>query len=320
MKYKAMTIVASLCVLATGLPLGVSHAGAWSLSSPSKLALNREHLSKEVLEKRAFCSAPGPRDYAKPLAELPAINELPYERQDMAYLPFGPKKLALYVTRTREVMVNGGSYGYSLFNEAYSDPPTLNWRISAQLHSLEGFGEVKDTVDQDSIVVKEVNDAYPPAVKLDVPNKVGFYRVDIQFATTAGEALGEYSEYLRVVRPTIHVRLGITKHHVGHGQLLAFRIENVGTATATYGGDYWVARSTPQGWKGVDRLNEREVLGWLGIAEAGQAGSCSSFRIPSSLPQGHYRVSKGVGVTKDGKSFKGLNPSAEFWVTDPPRG
>jgi hypothetical protein len=323
MKYRRITLAAGLCVLATGLPSGVTNGGAWALSSLrlSKPALTRKQLSKEALEKRAFCSAPGPGDYAQPLAKLPAINELPYEKQRLAYLPFGPKRLAFYSTHfSSPVLVNGGSYGYALFNEAYNDPPTLNWTISAQLHSLNGFGEPKDTVDQDSIEVKKVNDAYPSSVKLEVPNRVGFYRVDIQFATMSGEMLGEYSEYLRVVRPTIHVRLGITKHHVRHGQLLAFRIENVGTAQVTYGYDYWVARATPRGWEGVDRLNEREMLAYFGIVEAGQAGRCNSFRVPSSLPKGLYRVSKGAGVTKDWKTFKGINPSAEFRVTDPPRG
>lgn len=278
----------------------------------------KNHPTKEVLAKRAFCSAPGPRNYALPLAKLPEIHEFPYEKQGIAHLPFGPKKLGFYTWNFSAVLVNGGLYTYGLFNEAYDHPPTLNWTISAQLQSLDASGGVREKIAERSIKVKEVDNAYPPALKFEVPEKVGFYRVDIQFANIAGETLGEYSEYLRVVRPTVHVRLGINRRHFRHGQLVAFRVENVGTATATYGGDYWVARSTPQGWKGVDRLNERAIPAYFGLAGAGMAGRCSSFRVPGNLPQGLYRVSKSAGVTEDGKILSGSRPSTEFWVTDPP--
>lgn len=122
------------------------------------------------------------------------------------------------------------------------------------------------------------------------------------------------------MQPTIHVRLGINHQHFRHNQTLAFRVENVGTARAGYSGDYWFARKTPRGWIGVAQLNQRSFDDYYAFAEAGEAGRCTSVRIPRNLPRGLYRVSKAVGITANGKTFTERRPSAEFRITDFPRG
>lgn len=311
-KFNAMGVL--LCVLATGLSL------VWPGTSISKSAHPRKGRSKEVQEAQAFCSAPGPRDYVAPLDELPPITEMARSRKGDVHLPFGPKNLGVYMLSPSVVLVNGGLYGYGLYDKDFSHPSlTLNWEISAQLQALTSVGLVKEEIDESTVEVDSLTADYQPQLKLDVPERVGFYRVDVQFATKTGEALGAYSEYLRVMRPTIHVRLGINHRHFRHNQIVAFRVENVGTARAGYGGGYWAARETPKGWKGVDQLNQRSFNNYYAYAEAGKAGECSSFRILRDLPRGRYRVRKVVGVTRDGKTFKGLRPAAEFRITDPPK-
>jgi|GEM_PF-1723384 len=317
-----MAMITGLCVVAAGLALGVSNTGAWAWfgSKLSKPVLSRKHLSKETLEKHAFCSAPGPRDYAAPLGDLPPITELPAKRKDSVHLPFGPKNLAVYTLSPSVVLVSGGLYGYGFYDRDFSQKSlTLDWKISAQLQALTGVGLVKGEIDEGTIEVGSFTDAQQPFIKLAVPKHVGFYRVDLQFSTKAGEALGSYSEYLRVMRPTIDVRLGINRRHFQHNQILAFRLENVGTARAGYGGGYWVARATPHSWEGVDQLNGRSFLDFYAFLEAGKAGRCTSFRIPRNLPRGLYRVSRVVGIPTNGHTVKGRRPSAEFRITDPPR-
>jgi hypothetical protein len=304
-----------LCAIATGLSL------AWAETGVSQPTLLWQGPDKEAQEAQAFCSAPGPRDYAEPLADLPPITELPAKRKGIIHLPFGPKNLGVYTLSPSVVLVNGGLYGYGLYDRDFSDSSlSLNWRISVQLQSLTGAGLVEEEIDEDTVEVGSFTPDSQPQRKLEVPESVGFYRVDVQFATKTGEALGSYSEYLRVMRPTIHVRLGINHRQFRHNQILAFRLENVGTARIGYGSFYWFARKTPKGWKGVEQLNQRSFDEYYAFAGAGEAGRCTSFRIPQNLLRGLYRVSKVVGITEDGKTFKGRRPSAEFRITDPPRG
>lgn len=321
MRHGRIVIIIGLCALAIGLPFAVNVTGTLASSGPAlpRRVLQSGRLSKEVREERAFCTAPGPRNYAEPLAKLPQIKKLPAKTKDLAHLPFGPKSLAIYTWDPSTVLVNGGLYAIGFYDEDLSrELLSLNWTISAQVRSLTGSGVVRDTTDETMIEIGSFNDARQPLLELQIPEAAGFYRIDMQFATKAGELLGSYSEYLRVVRPTIYVRLGMSRRHFRHNQMVAFRMENVGTARVGYGGDYWVARATPTGWKGIDQLNHRSMLNYYSYVDAGQAGRCNVFRIPADLPQGLYRVSKSAGVTKDGKNFKGLRPSAEFWVTDPP--
>ncbi len=93
-----------------------------------------------------------------------------------------------------------------------------------------------------------IDDAYQPTISLAVPGRPGFYRFDIQIAGADGTELGSYSEYLRVVSPSIKVRLGLSSARVRPGQTVSARPEELGTEWLNYGEDFVVQRRSAGAW------------------------------------------------------------------------
>jgi hypothetical protein len=278
----------------------------------------------KALSPNAFCSSPGPHDYAAPLAKLPTIDKVPArsKRRGVGNLPFGPGTVEMYVDTEGPVIVRPDHFGYGFWDVGFerNEPerhPTLDWLVTAQLVALDSTGEVSEEFDHSHVNIDRINDAYQPSLNLKVPDRVGFYRYDIQISDSAGNQLGNYSEYLRVVPPSVRVRLGINGRRFRQGQTVATRPEELGTELITFGADFQVQRRSNGAWRRYPPMTPNAWAAWLGGIGPGSAGRCSSFRVPAGTPHGHYRVVKRVGTSFGREPSLSLTLTAPFSVASP---
>jgi hypothetical protein len=210
--------------------------------------------------------------------------------------------------------VGGGSYNYSFYDEGLaSDPLSLNWLVTARLVAVKRNGGERAIGDEVRLAVQSVDDAYQPTLALQIPQKVGFYRVDLRFADDQGKQFGSYHEYLRVMRPTVRLRLGINGRTFHPRQRVRTRVENLGTAVVSDAMYMQLEKQIPgSGWR---RLPPVDAGGLRGprLLLAGEAGDCVGMRIPAGLSPGRYRVLRPVGISV-GK-IKGQTLSTVIRVT-----
>ncbi|HEY2053912.1 MAG TPA: immunoglobulin-like domain-containing protein [Solirubrobacterales bacterium] len=270
---------------------------------------------------KEFCSSPGPRDYAAPLEALPPITRVPArskEHPGLGNLPFGPRGIEMYEMGVDQVLTGASSYGFAFWDVGFvgnhPETPTVDWRVTAQIQALGPDGSVVEEVDHTHIKVGRIDDAYQPIISLDVPGRPGFYRFDIQITGADGAELGAYSEYLRVVPPSVEVRLGINTDRVRPGQVIAVRPEELGTERLDYGEYLVVQRRSDGGWHRYPPMNGGAWALWLGMLGPGAAGSCNHVAIPDDTPAGHYRFVKSVGTETGPRSGRSLSVAAPFMV------
>jgi hypothetical protein len=259
-------------------------------------------------EGAGFCASPAPRDYSAPLDRLPRIRRIP----DSGQLPFGPRHLSFYPTYLyAPVIVGGGSFGYSFFDEDFSRTLRLDWTLRAQLFRIDGKGRPVEEIDHRQIEVGKVEDAYPVDLRLELPPQPGNYRVDVEFLDSDGRLLGKLGEYLRVVRPWTKARLGISGRHFNAGDVVRTRIENIGTTVVNSGAFYAVQRRTAGAWRNVPGVTPEVWPLYASIIGPGGTGECGGFRIPADLPPGRYRVLKTAG-SGYGRDSQALRLTASF--------
>jgi hypothetical protein len=272
----------------------------------------------------ALCSAPAPRDYTTPFASLPPIREVPpksTEHPGLGNLPFGPKGVELYAGTIGQVLVGRSSIGFSVWNVGFlgnrpDEHPNLDWSLTAQLVTLDAAGQDVEEIGHARDHIGRIDDAYQPSVSLPVPADPGFYRADVQISEADGTVLGSYSEYFRVMSPTLKVRLGISNNRVRPGERIAVRPENLGTDSLTYGEDYVVQRRESGYWRGYRPMNGGAWALWLGFIQPGGAGSCNSPRIPPDTPPGRYRIVKRVSTPLGPKTSRPVTLFAPFTVAE----
>jgi hypothetical protein len=270
----------------------------------------------------ALCSAPAPRDYTAPFARLPPIREIPLESKahpGLGNLPFGPKGVELYASTNGQVLVGRSNIGFAVWSVGFlgnrpDERPNLDWSLTAQLVALDAAGQDVEEIDHARDHIGRIDDAYQPSVSLAAPADPGFYRADVQISEADGTVLGSYSEYFRVMEPTLKVRLGISNDRVRPGKRIAVRPENLGTDSLTYGEDYVVQRRESGHWRGYRPMNGGLWAAWLGFIQPGGAGSCNSPTIPPDTPPGRYRILKYVGASLDPKASRSVTLVAPFTV------
>jgi hypothetical protein len=226
----------------------------------------------------------------------------------------------MYIGMEGPVLVDSHQFGYYVSDVGFERShverhPKVDWLVTAQLAALDSTGAVSEEVDRGQIKIKRINDAYQPSLNLRVPRRAGFYRYDIQFSDFNGNLLGSYSQYLRVVQRSVRVRLGINDRRFRPGQTIATRPEDLGTDTLRYGEEFDVQRRVDRHWRRYPPMNQNSWEAWLGVTGAGDAGSCSSFTIPTDTPKGRYRVVKHLGVDIGREQVLPLTIAAPFAVS-----
>jgi hypothetical protein len=189
----------------------------------------------------------------------------------------------------------------------------VDWTIRAELWTVDSHGTAFQNVDSQELFIGRLDAAHQPHIEVDPPKaRRGFYRFDMRIETAAGETLGKFSAFFKVVRPHWNVQLGLARDALRPGQRVFSRLENLGSLTAFYGESFSVERFDGVSWEPQSNLPDRNVwLMWGGILGPGTTGLCNSLRLPEDLAAGRYRVVKAVGRER-GKLSRRL--AAEFTV------
>lgn len=167
---------------------------------------------------------------------------------------------------------------------------------AARLWAIDRTGAAQREIAHHGIFIGRLEAERQPRIALGPPpGRRGFYRFDMQIMNRAGETLGDYGAYFKVVRPFWRVKLGLTRKTVRPGQRVLSRVENYGSKSLTYGEEFSVQRLEHRRWVRVPALTPNNWLLWLDFLEPGYIGRSSSVAIPRGTPPGRYRIVKSVG-------------------------
>jgi hypothetical protein len=275
--------------------------GTWfSVSTPATAAL-----------AQGQCNEAREVDYEAPFSALPSVSGIPLDRN----LPFGPPRLKLRALQ-EQVLIGPALFGYEAFIDRISirHPVKGDFKVQLKLFQVNQQGRrvsVLSTKEEKvGTIASRAFNGRP--LRLKVPGRNGIYLFDMRFRRADGQSLHHYAEYLRVVKPTVDVRLKMQSESYALGETARFWIENRGTREADpvgteftferYENGQWV--KAPGSPTGFPRLRLKPLV-------AGEAGFCSSFVIPSEEPPGLYRVKKSV-IIRSLNMKKSL--TAEFQV------
>lgn len=246
------------------------------------------------------CETEVVHDYLKPVDALPAPREIPAGNE----LPFGPAGLFLS-RRGQSPLIPPGSYkpGYTISSRQSASGgrsnPHLNWLVTAKLARLDSQGSVSETLGWTRKHVTSLNSHGNVPFRLPSFGKVGIYRLEIVFRNGAGDRLGRFSEYVRVLRPTApYNRLTLDKTSFLPGETAIARVEERGVgwleirdvySIELYEGSTWTrAPISPPEWS----LLIGTLIGpgeATSVSRFNPAVPCWSFTIPSGASPGLYR-------------------------------
>lgn len=244
-----------------------------------------------------FCAAKKPlRDFG--LSQLPPLREAPGDGEP---LPFAPR-VNVYGSDGDEVYPGiGGTpeplpIGFGLSTRNPHASISLGWSVTAQLWRISREGRPLHQVASTALEIDQLDGADRPYVTIDLPGRPGFYRYDIQFAGRAGQQLGAYGSYLRVVRPFWQVRLGLDSRTYRPGERVRMRVENYGSRTVTFGEDFRVERRVDGRWGRDRELTPDGFFLGLRVLHPGEPTWCEVLYLPRSVESGYYRIVKTVGL------------------------
>ncbi len=248
---------------------------------------------------RGYCDRPVVRDFEAPLRHLPFVESLGPGGQ----LPFAPAgvHLSLFSRPINQGLIVVISRGYSRFGYEIvrSTKTTVNWSVRSSLTRLAPTGGEEEVAAEASDLVDLAESAASSRFVLPVPTRPGPYRYDIRFSDVTGMPLGQYSEYLQVLRPKLAFRLGIRGRSFRPGHFLYSRWENLGSQLIEFTSVYWIERKVDGQWTSVPNVRptgrgfppEFRVGG-------GRASQCMKVWLPHWLPKGVYRLGRAAGRSR----------------------
>jgi hypothetical protein len=255
-----------------------------------------------------FCKPHVVRDHLAPLGRLPKLHG-PGEG---GRIGFGPRNLRL-LTGPR-LLVGGGRVGFALRLEQRRSL-NLPWTAVTSLVPLSRKGRPlappRRKVERVGYLRAHGGDEFV----FEVPDGYAIYRLMTVFRDAAGQKLGRFGTYYRVVDPVIWARLNLSALSFRAEQSVFARVENLGTQSAFYGVDFLIERLEGDTWQ---RAPESPTGPWilLGITTpGGMTGRCSRFWIPPTMPPGRYRMVKSARFpASDQKGWVERTLVAEFNV------
>ena len=190
-------------------------------------------------------------------------------------------------------------FGYGFSEDNFRGPARVHWTVTAQLWALDGEGNAVEEVAHTGLSLPKIDAAHQKNIGLTPPDRLGFYRFDLEI-WSRGRELGSWSSYLTVVRPSWRVRLAVDRAVVHPGQRVLARLENLGTAEVGYGEYFKVARRREGGWSAAPGLTQEFWEEWAGGILPGGFGTCNAVNLPDDVAPGRYRivkyVTRGIGV------------------------
>jgi hypothetical protein len=235
-----------------------------------------------------FCQGGVVHDYLSPLAKMPKLHQLP----ESGHLPFAPKRVSFYRSSGSPLVVGQGSISYSL--KAQGRQSRLDWVITASLVRVDPHGGAVADATSKRRHVGIIGSGRLITIGFPLPAKPAFYRLRLAFLDKDGQPLGKYGEYVRVVRPTLNVRLNTSADSYRRGQTAFARVENLGTESVAFGGEFSIEHFIGARWEKDPASPSGPWPRRLRRLGAGEAAQCISFEIPSVESPGRYRFVKSV--------------------------
>jgi hypothetical protein len=245
-------------------------------------------------------------DEMKPIRRVPESGEL----------PFGPShaRISLLIGPT---VVGKSEVGFRLYVPRRHSPSARResegLRVTSTLALVRRSGAVAKVIWTKEQSLKGLGTSQRRSVLLRfvVSRKPALYRVQSTF-TRFGRQVGQFAEYLRVVRARTRVRMRVVKSPLSPGADLFARLENIGTLPVTYGFDYGLDVFDGTQWQ--EHPSPPDRFFGVGFSMAGRSvHTCKQLVLPLDLAPGHYRLRKGV-TTIGGRD---IELSDDFFVVSP---
>lgn len=225
-------------------------------------------------------------DYLAPLDSLPEQKGFPVSGK----LGFGPGSLRVYPPRD-ELVVAGRdrieASGALWRRSRLKDP--LEWAVQSKLVRLGGQGRPSRTVKIKGQRVGTVAGFAHRQFGFGSSVAPGIYRLQVSFSKKRA-LLGTFKEYFRVVPARSSLHLRAPRSEVQAGAVVALRVENLGTVSATY--DAFPRLYSPDG---SEVAFDHGIGGAIRpVLQAGVLSPCIEISLPASLSAGDYRVTLGI--------------------------
>lgn len=233
-----------------------------------------------------FCETSTVHNYEKPLESMPPIRQGPTTQK----LPFGPANVFFGSVGPGPLAIGSEEVGYFLDYTRIATHPKgkrLDWLVTAKLDRVDTEGHTQESVAFEKVGGLRFPSEHTLAFVLSA--KPALYRVEIVFRDGSGQLLGRYGEYVRVMLPHPESRLTLPQSAYRPGEVVAPRLENMGTDRLLYGLGYSIEKFDGTGWSRASISPTGAVL-LIGLGSGpGEAASCWSFAVPSGAPPGQYR-------------------------------
>jgi hypothetical protein len=272
------------------------------------LALSGLCASATAAEASA-CTTAVVRDYTGFIDHLPPLPEPAVEER----LPFAPERVFFRGPGGRPLQAGAGprrySLSYSPYETASTQPsPTLDWQVTATLTPIDELGHPlapPQTNEQhvDRLWPSGADGSNVVQVGFDLPADPAIYRLQLEIDNGSGEQLAIFGEYIRVLPPSVDVRLSLNRKTFKPGQHLRATLANYGVAWYGYGYPWSVEYKRGGSWRPspVDFTPGAFILPLLSL-KPGESTSCWSGEVPREAPAGRYRFVTGLsGAGLDGQ-------------------
>jgi hypothetical protein len=244
----------------------------------------------------SYCPDLSSRDYSLPMRSFPPVHQVPQEGE----FPFGPPRMSLS-SLSGPVQAGKGSLGFRVETSRISPVERrLDWGIRLDVVRVSARGVHQDTIAERHMELSYSQEVGREEARLGVPvgGHPGFYRIDISIENSVGVTLGSYSEYVRVVTPTVNVRLVLGGERFQSGDVVRGRIQNRGPVAFSYmPRELQLERLRQSRWRAVpEEPAWRDLVARSVLLPGGAVGSCYGMRLPDGLDPGTYRVSQPISA------------------------
>jgi len=257
-----------------------------------------------------YCSHSTVRDYRAPLRNLPALRGAP----ELRGLPFGPQGVTL--SEPLDLREHGGFVGYAI-RVRRSREALLDWDLTATLTRIDPQGNTHGKARRSHAHLGSL--AGKRRIGFRISPAPALYKIELAVNNASGKTLGEYGEYLRVVKPALDVRISLNATSLRSGETVAAQVENHGTGIVILSPRYSIEVHDGSAWAlaPISPLTPDPLVGLL--AAPGGAVTCWSFTIPTAAPPGRYRLAGAVEHSWDwpGSHPTSIDLAAEFSILPP---
>ncbi len=289
--------VAALAAMATLLALSAAAATAVTYEPPIPY-----EPAPPSGKKPPPSSPPGPSQFCaggatrnpsmpfKPLRKLPA----PAANGRIGFGPAG-----VFLKPLPRLLTGAGPVGYTLSLRPSAPVAHLDWNVTTILSKVDRRGRFAGKLKRVRRHVSKLSRKEDADVRFRVGSRAAFYRVIAVFRDAAGQKLGTYGFYFRVVPPTQGAHLILDGDSYRHGETVVGRIDNPASETVFYGTPFAIERPQGSGWALAPESPQGDWTMPLYATSPGRTGQfCSRFRIPADMTPGRYRMSKQASVGK----------------------